>query len=148
MRAILRGPVTIAVATLLVAACSSPAVTSAPTTAATNPAATSPATTPAVTAGPTAAAAPCENTTDATTVEASIESFTFVPANVSAGVGDVITWTNGDSAPHAVGLDDGSCAMDGNILSGQSKSLVFTVAGTFPFHCTVHPSMTGTITIS
>jgi plastocyanin len=68
---------------------------------------------------------------------------------VSAKVGDVITWTNSDSAPHKVGLDDGSCTMSGNIAgSGGKASLVFSKAGTYPFHCTIHSTMKGTITIS
>lgn len=71
-----------------------------------------------------------------------------MPATVSAGVGDVITWTNGDSVPHGVELDDDSCAMSSAIGGGQSKSLVFSVVGSFPFHCSIHSSMKGTITIS
>jgi plastocyanin len=67
---------------------------------------------------------------------------------VSAAVGDVITWTNGDAVPHKVGLDDGSCTMSANITGDAPQSLVFNVAGSFPFHCTIHPSMQGTIVIS
>jgi len=68
---------------------------------------------------------------------------------VAAKVNDVITWTNSDGAPHRVELDDGSCKMDGNIAGGGgTKSLVFTQAGSFPFHCSVHASMKGTIVIT
>ena len=67
---------------------------------------------------------------------------------MSAAVGDVITWTNGDPVPHKVGLDDGSCAMSANITTDAPKSLVFNVAGSYPFHCAVHSGMKGTITIS
>lgn len=95
----------------------------------------------------TAAAVSCAESTDATTVSATVEGFTWAP--VTAKVGDVITWTNKDSAPHSVALDDGPCAMAGNISGGGgTRSLVFSVAGTFPFHCSVHSSMKGTITIS
>jgi plastocyanin len=45
-------------------------------------------------------------------------------------------------------LDDGSCSMAGNIPGGGTRSLVFSAAGSFPFHCSVHPSMKGTIAIS
>jgi plastocyanin len=51
--------------------------------------------------------------------------------------------------PHRVALDDGSCEMSANIAGGGGKaSLVFSAAGTYPFHCAVHPTMKGTITIS
>ena len=145
MRTSLRGPVALGVA-LVLAACGGGTATTAPTIAA---ATSGPPSAAPATAGATAgAAAPCEETTDATTVDAAIADFKFDPANVTASVGDVITWTNADSAPHAVGLDDGSCSMQGNIAQGQKKSLAFSQAGTFPFHCTVHPDMKGTITIS
>jgi plastocyanin len=141
MRTILRGPAVIGVS-LLLAACGGGGVTQAPGTAAG-------ATQPAATAGATTAAeGPCTDSTDATDVSAAAEGNAWVPPTVTAKVGDVITWANADSVPHAVGLDDGSCAMTGTIAGGQSKSLVFSEAGSFPFHCTIHPSMKGTITIT
>ena len=127
MRAILRGSGTVAVA-LLFAACTG------------NP--------PAATGGgATVGAAICtEATGTAADVEATVENNTWGP--VSAKVGDVITWTNSDAVPHKVALDDGSCTMTDNITGDAPQSLVFNQAGAFPFHCTVHPSMKGTITIS
>jgi plastocyanin len=95
----------------------------------------------------TAGSAVCADSTGTTTVDATVGGFQWGP--VSAKVGDVITWTNSDSAPHKVALDDGSCTMSANIAgSGGKASLVFSVAGTYPFHCTIHPTMKGTITIS
>jgi plastocyanin len=95
----------------------------------------------------TAGSAVCADSTGTTTVDAAVGGFEWGP--VSAKVGDVITWTNADAAPHKVGLDDGSCTMSSNIAGGGGKaSLVFSVPGTYPFHCTIHPSMKGTITIS
>lgn len=94
----------------------------------------------------TAGTAVCADSTGATTVNAAVGDFTWGP--VSAKVGDVITWTNADSIPHRVALDDGTCQMSGNIPGGGMASLVFSVAGTYPFHCTIHPTMKGTVTIS
>jgi len=98
-------------------------------------------------AGTTAAAAPCADSTGTTVVAVGVANNAWQQP-INAKVGDVITWTNGDGVPHKVALDDGSCQMSSNIPGGGSKSLVFSVAGTFPFHCAVHPSMKGTITIS
>jgi plastocyanin len=120
-------------AALVLAACGGGGSTSAPG-GTTGPAATG------------AGAAPCAESTAATVVEAAVADNTWGP--VSAKVGDVITWTNGDSVPHAVALDDGSCAMSGTIPGGGTRSLAFSTAGSFPFHCSVHPSMKGTIAIS
>lgn len=98
-------------------------------------------------AGTSAASAPCTDSTGTTVVAVGVANNAWQQP-INAKVGDVITWTNGDTVPHKVALDDGSCAMSDNIPGGGSKSLVFSVAGTFPFHCSVHPSMKGTITIS
>ena len=98
-------------------------------------------------ASTTAASAPCADSTGTTVVQASVANNTWSQP-VSAKVGDVITWSNDDGVPHKVALDDGSCQMSANIPGGGSKSLVFSKAGTYPFHCSVHPSMKGTITIS
>ena len=103
-----------------------------------------PTTGPAAT---TAAAAPCADSTGTTVVEASVGDNTWSQP-VTAKVNDVITWSNGDGVPHRVVLDDNSCGMSANISGGGTKSLVFTVAGTYPFHCGVHASMKGVITIS
>ena len=75
-----------------------------------------------------------------------IENFAFAPADVTAAVGETITWTNSDSAPHTATLDDGACDT-GNIAQNASAGLVFDAAGTYPYHCTIHPNMKGTITI-
>ena len=145
MPAILRGPATFGLA-LLLAGCGGTAATAAAPTIgpASQPNATQPTATEAAATG---ASTVCAESTDPTTVQATVSNFQWSP--VSAKVGDVITWTNSDSAPHAVSLDDGSCSMSDNIAgNGGTGSLKFNVAGTFPFHCSVHPNMKGTITIS
>jgi len=98
-------------------------------------------------AGTTAASAPCADSTGTTVVAVGVANNAWQQP-INAKVGDVITWTNSDSVPHKVALDDGSCQMSSNIPGGGSKSLAFSVAGTFPFHCSVHSFMKGTITIS
>ena len=133
MRSILRGVATLATAAAL-AACSGGG------TATTAPGAT--------TSGGATPPPVCVDSTAATTVDATVAEFKWSqPTN--AKVGDVITWTNSDTAAHKVGTDDGQCTMTNNIAGGGGKaSLVFNKAGTYPFHCTIHSNMTGTITIS
>jgi plastocyanin len=128
-------------AVLVLAACSSGGATTAPTA----PAAPS----AQATAEPSQAAggAPCSESAAAGEIAVAIEGFAFNPADITASVGQTITFTNGDSAPHTATLDDGSCSTP-NIGNGGSDGLTFTTAGTYPFHCKVHPNMKGTITIS
>ena len=97
--------------------------------------------------GGATAAAPCADSTGTTVVATGVANNTWAQP-VTAKVGDVITWSNDDGVPHRVQLDNNACGMSANIPGGGSKSLVFTVAGTYPFHCAVHSSMKGTITIS
>lgn len=127
-------------AVLILAACSSSAATTAPTAAA--------SAAPSVEASaPPAATAPCVESAAAGEVAVAIKDFAFGPTDIQAKVGQTVTFTNGDSAPHTASLDDGSCTTP-NIAAGGSDGLMFTAAGTYPFHCNVHPKMKGTITVS
>lgn len=75
-----------------------------------------------------------------------ISNFSFNPATLTIKAGDSVTFTNNDSVGHSVVADDGS--FDTGILAqGQSKTLVFSKAGTFAYHCSVHPSMKAAIVV-
>ncbi|MBI3748835.1 MAG: cupredoxin family copper-binding protein [Chloroflexi bacterium] len=128
-------------AVMLFAACSSSGATAVPSAVAPSPAASTAASTPA------AGGAACSQSASAGQVAVTIKDFTFGPADIQAKVGDVITFTNNDSAPHTATLDDGTCTT-GTISPNSSDGLTFTAAGTYPFHCKIHSSMKGTITIS
>jgi len=75
-----------------------------------------------------------------------ISGFSFSPRNITVAVGDTITWTNSDAQAHTATADDGSFDT-GTIGNGGSGSATFATAGTFPYHCKIHSSMTGTITV-
>jgi len=82
---------------------------------------------------------------DATAV--SIANFAFQPASLQVAVGATVTWTNADSTAHTVTSDTG--AFDsGPLAPGASFSQTFTTAGTFTYHCQIHPFMTATIVVS
>ena len=75
-----------------------------------------------------------------------IKNFAFSPSGSSVHVGDTITWTNQDIAPHTATAKDGSFDT-GTINKNKSGSHTFTKAGTFPYICSIHPSMKGTVTV-
>lgn len=134
-------------AALLLAACSGGSATTAPTNPPTSaPSVEATAEASAEVSAPVAEAA-CSESSATGEVSVAIEGFAFSPAAITASVGQTITFTNGDSAPHTATLDDGSCTT-ANLPSGASGGLVFTAPGTYPFHCAVHPDMKGTITIN
>ncbi len=130
-------------AVLLLAACSGGGATSAPSSA---PSAEASVEASAEASAPAAGAA-CSESAAAGEVAVTIADFVFSPADITATVGQTVTFTNNDPAPHTATLDDGSCTTP-NIDQGGSDSLTFTAAGTYPFHCNVHPNMKGTITVS
>ena len=79
-----------------------------------------------------------------------IESFSFETTHVK--VGDTLAWTNVDGVPHTVtagvrGAPTG--AFDsGTIVPGQSFAVTFDQPGEYRYTCTIHPFMTGTVSVS
>lgn len=76
-----------------------------------------------------------------------ISGFAFAPADVTIPAGGTVTWTNEDSATHTATADDGSWD-SGRLAKGDSHEETFATAGTFAYHCAVHPGMTGTVTVT
>ena len=76
-----------------------------------------------------------------------IAGFAFSPQTVAIAVGDTVTWTNADAQGHTATADDASFDT-GTIANGTSKSATFATAGTFAYHCRIHPSMTATIVVA
>jgi plastocyanin len=123
--------------------CGTPASTVSPSS---QPAATQPATSAEPTAAPSTACAPATGpVTDPVAV--TMADLTFSPDPVQAKVGGAIEWHNEDGVPHTATLDDIDCDTD-QIIRGGSAALVFSEAGTYAYHCRIHSSMHGTITIA
>ncbi|WP_018638905.1 cupredoxin domain-containing protein [Parafrankia elaeagni] len=98
-------------------------------------------TTPAV----AATGAPAGGAQSATTV--TIENFAFSPQTATFKVGQTVTVVNNDSAPHTWTSADGGFDT-GRLEQGQSATVTFGKAGTFTVICEIHPSMTGTVTVT
>lgn len=87
-----------------------------------------------------------------------IQDFSFSPVDDTIRAGATLTWTNNGPSSHTVTSDDGSFDSGtlaapsgsdpyGGRTSGASYTRTFPAAGTFAYHCTIHPGMTGTITV-
>ncbi len=75
-----------------------------------------------------------------------VKNFTFTPPNLTVSVGTKVTWKFDDAAKHNVVADDKTFTSE--ILSnGQTYTYTFTKAGSYPYICTIHPYMKGTITV-
>ena len=77
----------------------------------------------------------------------SIANMAFTPASITVKAGTKVTWTNNDAMTHTVTADDASFN-SGDISSGSTYSFTFSTIGTFNYHCSIHPSMTATITVN
>lgn len=103
---------------------------------------------PPASASAAAGEAACAPSTETGTVTGTMSGFAFNPAAITAGVGDVITWTNNDSAGHTATVkSDPTCTTE-TLASGATGSIVFNTAGSYEFFCKIHPNMTGTIEVS
>ena len=76
-----------------------------------------------------------------------IINFAFSPSALGVRVGTRVTFTNRDMATHTV-TADGGLFNSGNLSSGQSFSFTFMSRGSFSYHCRIHPSMTGTVSVT
>jgi plastocyanin len=84
----------------------------------------------------------------ATTAEVKIDNFSFSPTTITVAVGTTVTWTNHDDIPHTVVSSDDSKALKSKVMDTDEKfSFTFTKPGTFPYFCSVHPKMTGTVVV-
>jgi len=70
----------------------------------------------------------------------------FSPDALDVAVGTTVTWTNGDSVSHT-STSNASGWNSGTIPPGGRFSFAFQSAGAFPYHCTIHPGMVGTINV-
>ena len=76
-----------------------------------------------------------------------ITGFAFQPAALSVKVGTTVTWTNNDNASHTVTSNAGSELNSQTLSNGGTYSHTFTVPGSFSYHCAIHPSMQGSVTV-
>jgi plastocyanin len=77
-----------------------------------------------------------------------MQSYAFSPSALTVHVGDTVTWTNHDQAPHDVTTTSAPVAIKSSTLStGQSFSYTFTTAGTYKYYCSIHPDMTAQLVV-
>ena len=78
--------------------------------------------------------------------QVTIANFSFQPGSIKVAAGGTVTWTNNDSMPHTVTADDGSFD-SGPVAPGATFSRVFPALGTVSYHCSIHASMQGNVTV-
>jgi plastocyanin len=107
------------------------------------PPAATPSPAPAPTPQPSPSATP---TTSPVTI--TIAGMAFSPATASVRAGSAVRWHNADTITHTA-TDNGGAFDTGPIAPGATSGAVtLNTAGTFPYHCSIHPSMVGTLDVT
>jgi plastocyanin len=89
------------------------------------------------------------NSAPQATDKVTIQNFAFSPASITVKAGTTVTWTNSDSVAHTVTETDGKTGpASGDVNPGSSYSFTFKDTGTYQYHCSIHPSMTGTVVVT
>src|SRR5438105_14727565 len=87
--------------------------------------------------------------TPASTNSVTIQNFAFSPASITVKKGTTVTWTNKDGTQHDVVENDGQDGPKSKLLAqGESYSFTFNTVGSFKYICSIHPHMTGGVTVT
>ena len=70
----------------------------------------------------------------------------YAPNPVTVSQGSVVTWSNSDPTTHDV-VADGGTFDSGRMNQNGTFSFTFTQKGTYTYHCSIHPTMTGTVVV-
>jgi plastocyanin len=81
------------------------------------------------------------------TAAVSAINFAFSPSSLTIKVGTSVTFTNRDAATHTF-TANGGAFNSGDVGTNQSYAFTFATAGSYAYHCQIHPYMTGTITVT
>ena len=84
----------------------------------------------------------------------SIKNFAYAPGNRQVDAGGTVTWSNDEAmVPHDVstripGRPDPVLPFESPLLQpGGSFSFTFAEPGVYPYYCSLHPAMLGTVTV-
>lgn len=71
----------------------------------------------------------------------------FSPSPDTVNVGQTVAWHNADATTHTA-TANGAAFNTGNISGGSTSApITMSTAGSFPYHCSIHPTMTGTLVV-
>lgn len=81
----------------------------------------------------------------AATIEITMDNLVISPAEISAKVGDTITWINKDVFAHTATAKNGD--FDVMLPPKKSATSVLKKAGTIDYYCRYHPNMKATLKV-
>jgi plastocyanin len=82
------------------------------------------------------------------TVTVSVQDFYFSPAQLVIEPGTTVRWVNQGTVPHSVVSTDSGPLASQVLQTGGTYQFTFQNPGTYTYHCSIHPSMTASITVT
>jgi plastocyanin len=73
--------------------------------------------------------------------------YSFYPSPATIQDDQVIVWRNGDTVTHHLVFDDGSIDT-GTLAPGTLSQPIPVGTGNRSYHCTIHPTMVGTVVVT
>jgi plastocyanin len=80
-------------------------------------------------------------------VTVDMKNIQFEPKDITVDQGQTITWKNLDTVDHDVVADSGADFKSDQFGNGGTFEFTADQAGKIEYECTLHPGMTGTITV-
>lgn len=110
--------------------------------------AASPGASPAASPGASPVASPAASPAAAAEVTVHIKDFFMDPGTITVKPGTKVTWINDGPTIHTTTSTSHPAVWDSGILQvGQKFSYVFTKPGDYPYWCSLHPQMVGTVIV-
>ena len=82
------------------------------------------------------------------TIQGNNGTNSFSPNPSTMKVGQRVAWRNADTTTHNATQDGTGGFATGNLAPGATgAAITMNTAGTFTYHCTIHPGMVGTLTV-
>jgi len=75
------------------------------------------------------------------------DRWSYTPNTLSVPLGTTVTFVNRGKEFHTVTSDDPGRPFDISLDTNKTATFTFAKAGTFAYHCGVHPQMKGTIRV-
>lgn len=75
-----------------------------------------------------------------------IKNFAFSPSTLTIQKGANVTWRNDDSVQHQI-TSDSPAFSSPLLSTGGTYTFQFNTTGTFPYRCNIHPTMKGTVVV-
>jgi len=80
-------------------------------------------------------------------LQITIDNFSFAPATLTVPAGTEVTWVNHDDIPHTVVSEDKATFKSRALDTDEKFSFKFAKPGTYTYFCSIHPKMTAKVVV-